>query len=321
MTRRTAIVYLAASSLLAVLIAAMTVRADFAMLVRAIAGDEPDRTILLHFRLPRVLLAALTGAALGLAGSPMQVMLRNPLASPDIMGFASGAAAGAVIAMALGGGGMASATGAVAGGVLAACLILGLAWRDGMPPLAFVLIGVGLSLMLATVTDILVGLSPAIQAADTVRFLTGSFSAATWGEVWAMAAVAVAGAAGLGWLTFSVDRLELGDGLARSLGLRPHGTRLAVAAMAAVLVSAAVAVAGPLGFVAFLAGPLARLAAGRSGTVLPLAASVGALTALCADALAQVPVFGTRLPAGVYTTLVGGPAMIVLLLRQGVGRS
>jgi iron complex transport system permease protein len=281
----------------------------------ALAGQGPDALILWHIRLPRLLLAVFTGSALGLAGTAVQVMLRNPLASPDIIGFGAGAAVGAAGSIALTGGLGLVVPGALSGGLVAALVILGLAWRAGLPPLALVLIGVAVSLILSTLTDLLLSLSPGIQAAETARFLTGGFSSADWSKVTLVAVALAAALPVLAWLAYWIDRLDLGDDLARAQGLNPDRIRLATALCAAVLVSVCVAVAGPLPFVAFLAGPIARRLSDQAGTVLPLAALTGALIALAAEAAASVPVSGVRLPAGLFTALVGGPVMLFLLLR------
>ncbi len=307
----------AAAAILALVAMALLRGGDFETLLRALAGREPDLTIMLHFRGPRIATALATGAVLGMAGTMMQVMLRNPLASPDIIGFGAGAAAGAAVTMAITGGTSLAGIGALAGGMATAVLVVGLAWRDGLSPLALVLIGVGIALMLAMLTDVILSLSPGIQAAEILRFLTGSFAAATWTSAAVLGAALAFGGAAFGWLAFGVDRLEMGDDMAATLGLRPDATRIAVTALCAVLVSLSVAAAGPLSFVAFLAGPLARLAAGRSGTMLPLSAGMGALIALGADMLAHIPFGGVSLPAGVFTALVGGPAMLALLIHGG----
>lgn len=282
----------------------------------ALAGQGPDAMILLHIRLPRLLLAVATGAALGLAGTMVQVVLGNPLASPDIIGFGAGAAAGAAASIVLTGGLGLVVPGALAGGVAAALMILGLAWRAGLPPMALVLVGVAVSLILSTLTDLLLSLVPGIQAAETARFLTGGFSSADWPKVMLAAMTLAALLPPLAWLAFWIDRLDLGDDLARAQGLNPDRIRLATALCAAVLIAVCVAAAGPLPFVAFLAGPMARRLSDRTGTVLPLAGLSGALVALAAEAAASLPWLGVRLPAGLFTALVGGPAMLVLLFRS-----
>ncbi len=315
MSRGTAIT-LAAATLLAVLLATHLffsggpIRVD-----RIVDGDEFERAILLHFRGPRVLLAMITGAALGMAGSVSQVMLRNPLASPDIIGFGAGAAAGAAMFILLFGGISAAAPGAFVGGAVAASLVMLLAWRDGISPLSLVLIGVSLNLMFTTATGIVLELSPSVLATETTRFLTGSFASADWHSVGLMSFTLLVCGAIFTTGAFAIDRLEMGDEIATAFGLTPNSIRLTAVAGIAVIVAASVAVAGPIPFVALLAGPIARLLAGQPGTLLGLSALVGATLTITADAFAKFPVAGSFLPAGVFTALVGAPAMLALLLR------
>ncbi|MEM9011734.1 MAG: iron ABC transporter permease [Pseudomonadota bacterium] len=305
---------LAAASLLLLVAVALTEAAPLERLA-LLRQDAMERAILLHIRAPGLILAALTGAALGLAGTVLQVMLRNPLASPDIIGFGAGSAAGASAAILLSGSMAGAVPGALAGGALAAGLVVALGWRDGISPLALILIGVAISLMLTTATDLMLSVSPAILAGEMARFLTGSFAGADLTAIGVLALATVFGGAVLARLGHSVESLALGDDLAISLGLHPDRIRLAAAGVAALLMAVTVAFAGPLPFVAFLAGPIARAAAGRPGTLLTLSALVGAVLAVGADILSGLAIAGARLPAGVFTALVGGPMMLALLLR------
>lgn len=276
--------------------------------------DPLDHIILLHFRAPRVALALVTGAGLGMAGTAVQTLLRNPLASPDIIGFSAGAAAGAALVIVMSGTGVWAGAGAVLGGCITAALVLALAWRGGIAPLPLVLIGVSLSLLLAAATDVLLSLAPDLQASEVTRFLSGSFAGAEWHRVGVMGCVTMIGGGLLGWQAFAIDRLRLGDDMARALGLGPDGVRIRVVTVSAVVVSVSVAVAGPIPFVAFLSGPLARQLSKQSGTVLLASAGIGAVLALGAEALSGTLIFGTHLPAGVFTALIGGPAMLGILL-------
>lgn len=289
-------------------------------LIAIVDGIGMERDILLHFRMPRLLLAIATGAALGMCGSVLQVMLRNPLASPDIIGFGAGAATGAAAAILYFQNVSAAIPGALVGGTLTAVLIMTLAWRDGISPLSLVLVGVSLSLILTTATDILLSLSPGVLASETARFLTGSFASAEWRTVGLICLATAVGGGVFAFYAFAIDRIELGDDLAIALGLNPDHVRFFTTVCVALVVATAVAVAGPVPFVAFLAGPIARLAAGHPGTLLLLSGLIGALLAVAADTLAGIAIFDTRLPAGVFTALIGAPAMLALLLRMEGGR-
>ncbi|WP_141246559.1 iron chelate uptake ABC transporter family permease subunit [Actibacterium ureilyticum] len=275
-----------------------------------------DRLILLHIRLPRMLLAGLTGAMLGMAGSLLQTVLRNPLATPDVIGFGGGAAAGVAVSIVTTGGLALVLPAALVGGGLSAVLVLGLTWRNGVQPLQLVLVGVAANLMLFALTDVLLSLAPGLQAGETARFLTGSFAAAHWPAVaWAALACALAGAVALA-TGFGLSRLDMGDDLARSQGLNPSRLRLVAIVLSAALTSLEVGQSGPLPFVALLAGPIARHLLGVGGPAIFHAALVGAALALAADLAAHLPIGGTTLPAGLYTSLVGGPAMLAIILMS-----
>ncbi|MEM8741898.1 MAG: iron ABC transporter permease [Pseudomonadota bacterium] len=285
-----------------------------------IAGNALERDILLHLRLPRVLTAALTGAVLGLAGTALQTLLRNPLAAPDVIGFSAGASAGAAAAIILAGSLSLVWLGALTGGALGTALVLSLAWRSGLPGNSLILIGVTVGLMLTAATDVMLSFSPGIQAAETARFLTGGFAAADWPGVAWLTVAAAAGALVLGWQRFSIDRMDLGDDIALSQGLNVRRTRLVTLLATAGLVSASVSITGPLPFLSFLAGPIARVLTGQGGTVLAVSALTGAVLALGADMLARAGPQGMTLPAGLFTAALGGLSMIVILIRQ-TGRS
>lgn len=280
------------------------------------SGSGIERDILLHFRLPRVLLAALTGGVLGLAGTALQTLLRNPLASPDVIGFGAGAAAGAAVAIIVIGTLDFVFAGAVMGGVAATALILGLAWNGGLPPNSLIIVGVALSLMLTAATDVLLSFSPGIQAAETARFLTGGFSGADWPSVAVMAFVAALGGLLLGLQSYTINRMDVGDDVARAQGLNVGRTRIVTVICSALMISTSVAVTGPLPFLAFLAGPLARIVTRKNGTNLVAAALVGALIALGADALARSLPTAAVLPAGLFTAALGGTAMLIIIIGQ-----
>ncbi|SET22711.1 FecCD family ABC transporter permease [Oceanicella actignis] len=273
-------------------------------------GDAVAAMIVLEHRLPRILTAIGAGAALGLAGAMVQTMLRNPLAAPDIIGFVAGANAGALLA-ALTTGGM-IVGGALAGGALTACAVVALAWRGGLDAHRLILVGVGANLTLGATADLLLSFADERTAADMARWLTGTLHARSPED----AALAWAGLALLSpaalWLGFPLGRMALSDDLAAGLGLRLARLRLAVAALAVALVALAVSVAGPLPFVAFVSGPIARRLTRCAGPALAAAALTGATVTLGADLAARmVPTF--RLPAGVFAAMAGAPVLVWLL--------
>lgn len=282
----------------------------------ALAGSGMDATILWQLRLPRVLAAALAGASLGLSGAILQAMLRNPLASPDIIGFTSAAGAGAVATIVVTGGSALVVPGALAAGLAGAALVMALAWRNGFDTLRLVLVGLALGMTMNALTSFMLRYSGMVQASEIARWLAGSLNARGWDSVALLAAALALLAPAVGYLRFPLERLDLGDDLARGLGLRVDAARLALSIVAVLLAALAVSVAGPLPFVAFMAGPIARALMRSSGPCLAPAAATGAAITLAADLVARFGIQGFHLPTGVFTALIGGPYLLALVVAQ-----
>lgn len=275
-------------------------------------------------KLPRAAAAVLAGSALGAAGALYRRGLGNPLASPDVLGVTSGAAAGAVLWQAavsgtVGGVSDASrALAALAGGLAAAGVVV-LAAR-GVGGERFVVAGIAVAAgAQAVVAGTMVTLAEHdLQAA--ALWVSGSLTGVTWGRIGLLAAALAALLPLSAWLHARLEPADLGSDLAHALGGRPRRTLPAALLVGAVLAAGASAVVGPLAFVALLATPVARgLAGGRPS--LPAAALTGAALVLLADVLAGEAVAllagGTRLPAGVLTGAAGAPLMMLLLIRAG----
>ncbi len=277
-------------------------------------GSGPAAFTVLELRLPRALVGLLAGACFGLGGAVFQSLLRNPLASPDIIGISFGASAAAVFAIVvLGLSGPALAGVAVVSGLGVAGLIYALAREGGGARL--ILIGIGVSSMLQSVTAYLLARAPNWSLAEALRWLTGSLNGAQLPQAAVLAAVlAVLGGAVLG-AAHRLSLLQLGDDLAASLGLRPRGLRLFGLAAGVGLVACATAITGPIAFVAFLAGPIAARLTPRAPSVLAQAALVGAALVLLSD-LAGQSLFAARLPVGVVTGIFGAPYLILLIIRN-----
>lgn len=276
-------------------------------------GTGIEQMILLDHRLPRIAAALGAGAAFGLAGAMFQTMLRNPLAAPDVIGFNAGASCGALAAVILTGGMMLA--GAIAGAALAAALVLLLSWKDGLAPGRLILTGIGASLTLTAAADLLVSRIDPQTASDLLSWLTGSLHSRSWEDaarVWTGLALL---APVLWRLHFPLARLAMDDGIATGLGLPVSGLRLAVAGAGILLTALAVTAAGPLPFVAFAAGPIARRLVPSGKPALLAAAAAGALMTLLADTAARM-VPGVQLPAGVFTALTGAPVLLWLLLAH-----
>ncbi|WP_299970339.1 iron chelate uptake ABC transporter family permease subunit [uncultured Roseobacter sp.] len=283
-----------------------------------ITGDSDPilSMIVLEYRLPRLATALGVGLALGLAGEMIQTLLRNPLASPDIIGFSAGASGGAVLSIVLLGSTAMVAPGALVGGLLAASLVLALSWRRGVSPGQLILTGIGIILTLGVMTDLMMTRLDTTSAADAVKWLVGSLAAPTWQEaglLWVGLALLVP----LALLhQFTLSRTALEEDLAVSLGMRVTRWRVMTLLLAVSLVALAVATTGPLPFVAFVAGPIAHGLNGAPRPSLVTAALVGAFVVLCADAASQSLPAALALPAGVFTALVGAPVLLTVLLMS-----
>jgi iron complex transport system permease protein len=281
-------------------------------------GDRGTRFIVETLRLPRALTGILVGASLGAAGAIFQSLTRNPLGSPDVVGFVQGASAGAVLEIVvLGGGEVAIAAGAVVGGVATAVLVYVLALRGGgVQGYRLVLIGLGIAAMLVAVTDYLLTRSTLEQAQAANVWLTGSLNGRGWEHVRPVAVALAILLPATALLARRLRMLELGDDLARALGVPIESSRLALMFVAVALAAVATASAGPVVFVALAAPQIARRLTRASGPGVACAALTGAALLLGADYLSQRAFGPTQLPVGVVTGVGGGLYLIWLLHRE-----
>jgi iron complex transport system permease protein len=278
------------------------------------AGTPATEYIVLDLRLPRVLTALAVGAALGASGAIFQSLTRNPLGSPDVVGFTTGASAGALMMIILVGGGLAQvALGAIAGGTVAATAVYLLAYRGGAHSYRLVIVGVGVqALLMAAITYLLVRAN-IVDAQRAALWLMGSLNARSWGHV------VIAGGAVVLLLPVALllaQRtliLEMGDETARALGVSVERVRLALIATAVGLAAAGTAAAGPVAFVALAAPQLARRLTRTAGPNTVPSAAMGAALLLASDLVAQRAFAPTQLPVGVVTACLGGAYLIWLL--------
>ncbi|GAC1037306.1 iron ABC transporter permease [Pseudomonas sp. No.117] len=276
--------------------------------------------IVIQLRLPRALLAALVGSALAVSGLLLQGQVRNPLASPDLLGITSGASVGAVfylavLAESLGPTGLPLA--ATFGAGLAALLVYSLAWNHGASPLRLVLVGVGVSAMLAAAATFLLVFSPLTTTLSAYVWLTGSVYGASWPEVRAL---------GLWWLALLLPLAalarhaimqQLDDDLARGLGVRLQLQRAALLALAVALAGVAIAWGGAIAFVGLVAPHIARrLVLGGFAGQTCMTALTGAVLVMLADLLGRTLFLPLDLPAGIFVAALGAPFFLYLLIRQ-----
>ncbi|ATY94311.1 FecCD family ABC transporter permease [Streptomyces cavourensis] len=284
---------------------------------RVILGEQvPGASFTVgRLRLPRAVLAVVAGFSFGLAGVTFQTMLRNPLASPDIIGISSGASAAAAIAIVtLSLGEVQVSVLAIAAGLGVALLVYALAFRGGVVGTRLILIGIGISAMLDSITSYTLSQAAEWDLQEAMRWLTGSLNGTTWDQVLpALAAAAVLTPLLLGQ-SRNLSAMQLGDDTASALGVRVERTRITVIVAAVGLIAFATAAAGPIAFVAFLSGPIAARIVGAGGSLLVPAGLVGALLVLVADFTGQFA-FGERYPVGVVTGVLGAPYLVYLIIR------
>ncbi|MGY1664015.1 FecCD family ABC transporter permease [Geodermatophilus sp. SYSU D00705] len=268
-----------------------------------------------RLRLPRAVLAVVAGLSFGLAGVTFQTMLRNPLASPDVIGISAGAsAAAAFVIVFLGWSGAAVSVTAIVAALVVALLVYVLAFTDGVAGTRLILIGIGVAAMARSFIAYVLDQAGAWDHAEALRWLTGSLNGSTWeSTVPAVVALVVLGPVLL-TQTRELSALQLGDDTASALGVRVERTRLVAIVAAVGLIAFATAACGPIAFVSFLAGPIAARIVGPNGSLLVPAALVGALLVLVADLVGQFAL-GTRFPVGVVTGALGAPYLVYLIVR------
>ncbi|MFD2680230.1 FecCD family ABC transporter permease [Bacillus seohaeanensis] len=287
-------------------------------------GSSLEQLVVTSFRLPRILIALLAGIALAVAGGILQGMIRNPLASPDIIGITGGAGTAVVGFLAL----FSNAdnvltvsiqwlpVAAFIGATIIAFLVYFLAWRNGVSPVRLVLIGIGVSALTQAATTLLMIFGPIYRASQANIWLTGTVNGSDWSDViillpWTIIFVL---------LTFLLSRhlniQELGEEIATSVGVPVQRQRFLLLFMSTALVGGAVAFAGGIGFVGLMAPHMARRIVGSSyGALLPTAALIGGTLVMVADLIGRTLFLPLEVPAGVFTASIGAPYFIYLLFK------
>lgn len=271
-------------------------------------------------RLPRMLLAMLAGAALGVAGLILQGIVRNPLGSPDVIGVTNGASFAAVFFITYMAGSVSLKwlpLAAIVGAAAVSALIYALAWRKGITPVRLVLVGIGLAACMGALTTMMIVLSDEYSTIRAYRWMTGTVYGAKMSDVLSL----------LPWVALliplsllgakSANTLQLGDETASGLGVRVQLHRLGMLAISVALAGAAVAYAGGIGFVGLIAPHMARKLVGRSfGYLVPVSALIGSIIVALADVVARTAFLPLDIPAGVFVSGIGAPFFIYLLYRS-----
>jgi iron complex transport system permease protein len=283
------------------------------------ATGEARTLIFNEIRLPRAVLGALVGGALGLSGAALQGYLRNPLAEPSLVGVSGGAALGAVLAIHLGFSqafALALPLGGLAGAAVAMLAVVALAGAHG-GPVTLILAGLAVSSIATALVSLALNLSQnPFAAVEMVFWMMGSLADRSLTQLWISAPLVLVGIALLLTVGRALDALTLGEDAAGSLGIDLGRTRLAVIAGTALSVGAATAVTGIIGFVGLIVPHMLRPLAGhRPGLLLPASALGGATMLLAADVALRLVQPWIELRIGVLTALIGAPFFVWLVLR------
>jgi iron complex transport system permease protein len=287
--------------------------------------ESPESVILFRSRLPRVLLGAAVGGGLAASGAALQALLRNPLASPDVIGISGGASVGAIAVLALGAGGPAWIVvpcAAFVASLVTLAVIVRLSTVHGrLNPYSLLLVGVIANTIAAALIMLVTALVDSLRAQGVLVWLSGSLAQRPYSLVATVAALSVAPAVVLWTQARSLNLLALGEETAVQLGADVARVRRVSFLASALLVGAAVSVSGVIGFVGLIVPHCLRLAIGSDQRLLiPASFLGGAAFLVCMDGAARTLLAPTEIPVGVLTALCGGPFFVFLLRRQEEGR-
>ena len=289
-------------------------------ILRALFSEEKSaiKTIVINLRLPRIILAILIGASLAAAGALLQSVMRNPLADPGTIGVSAGAGTAATTILLL----FPNLTSSVplfafGGAALACVLIYMMAWKEGVDPTRIILSGVAINSVLGAYNSLLQLLN-SDSLEGVLAFMNGSLSGRSWSQVRLLSVYASIGLV-LAFLCIkSANALQLGDEMAKSLGVKVSGSRVLLSGVAAFLAASTVSVAGMIGFVGLVVPHISRLLVGSDyKAMLPTSVVLGALVLLVADTVGRTIVPGMEIPVGIVMAVCGGPFFLYLLRKRG----
>ena len=290
----------------------------FADVVRVLLGEEvPGASFAVGvLRLPRLLAGLFAGAAFGAAGTVFQTMLRNPLANPNVIGITTGSSAAAVFSIVvLQASEAVISIASVVGGLLTVLVIYLLSKGASFSIGRLVLVGIGIQAMLSAIINYLLLISRQQDVAMAMRWLTGSLNGVKLDELPPLMVTVGIGLPVLLVYSRQLEMLELGEMTATSLGINTNQTRIVLLLASVLMLALATATTGPIAFIAFLAGPIAKRLAGPGHSSIIPAAFVGMLIVLAADLIGQFA-FTARYPVGVITGIIGAPYLLYLLIRM-----
>ncbi|MFD9489569.1 FecCD family ABC transporter permease [Streptomyces sp. NPDC059991] len=281
------------------------------------SGTAQQDFIINELRLPRVLVGLLVGAALGVSGAVFQSISRNPLGSPDIIGFGQGSSVGALVVIVwFGGSATQVAVGALLGGLATGIAVYLLAWKKGVHGYRLVLVGIGAAAMLTACIQYLLTKAQLVDATRAMVWLTGSLDGRDWAQVWPLLALFAVLLPVILAYGRPLRMLEMGDDAAYALGVPVQRTRTVLMLAAVLLNAAGTAAAGPISFVALTAPQLARRLTRATGPNILASGCMGATLLVTADWASQRLFGESKLPVGVVTGVVGGLYLLWLLVTE-----
>ncbi|CAN7278083.1 iron ABC transporter permease [Paenibacillus sp. LjRoot153] len=283
-------------------------------------GADDYTMVVQKLRLPRIIISMLVGAALAAAGAIMQGIIRNPLASPDMMGVTGGASVAAVTFLTYFNGMISIRwlpVSAMLGAAVVSVILYMLAWKKGVTPIRLILVGIGMSSLMSAGTTMMIVFSPKNDPGTAYLWLTGSVYAANWENVmtvlpWTVILIPLAFL-----LARHVNIGQLGDDVAASAGSAVEVNRLLLLLISVALAGSAVSVAGAIGFIGLIAPHMARKWVGSSfDSLLPVSALLGGAIVMLADLAGRTFFLPLDVPVGVFTAAVGAPFFIYLLYTK-----
>ena len=280
-----------------------------------------EKIVVLNIRLPRIIMGIFAGVGLGIAGTVMQGILRNPLASPYTLGISSGAGFGAAIAILLGagfvGGEYLVIGNAFVFALLCALVILGLASRKGATPETMILAGIAMMYFFSACTTLLMYFADADAVKAVVFWMVGSLGRATWDKLYMISIVLAVSIPLLLWKSWDLNVMGTGDETAKSLGVNVHRTRVFLMVIASLLTASIVCFTGTIGFIGLVAPHICRMVIGGDNRfVFPASALAGGLLLAGADVVAMQIIPPVIIPIGVMTAFMGVPLFFYLIMRR-----
>jgi len=287
-------------------------------------GTEMERLVIHSFRLPRILIALIVGMSLAVAGGILQGIIRNPLASPDILGITGGAAVAVVSFLTFFSDKNNALTvsiqwmplAAFIGAAVVAIVVYLLSWKNGVSPIRLVLIGIGISALTQALTTVMMISGPIYRASEANMWITGTVYGSNWTNVMTLAPWALIFLLLSFVMARNLNIQELGDEIATGVGSAVGKQRFLLLMISTALIGSSVAFAGGIGFVGLMAPHMARRLVGSAfGALLPVSAMIGAILVMLADLIGRTLLAPIEIPAGVFTAGIGAPYFIYLLFK------